>query len=307
MPKNLARPNFLIAGAGESGTSWLYACLLQHPQVYMPKEMRPEPHFFYKQVEYDKGLDYYLERYFNDVPSSANAIGERSSSYIFGETVAPRIHEVFPDMKFIIMLREPVERAYSNWRFTVQSGLEWRSFESAIAAESARIRNEKNLFWREIKPYAYLARSEYGPQIRTFFDIFPAKNILILNSDLVKKDEAEALRQVCRFLEVDEIQNYQAPGTFPTSSVRSKILQFGLRRYFGREFDRLIESSRLKNASTLEVAKNPFLSLLRLNQTQAHPKLDPETKKRLEKHFAESNRILKPYISWDPENWHGQP
>jgi hypothetical protein len=299
-------PNFLIAGAGESGTSWLYASLLQHTQVYMPKEMRPEPHFFYKEWEFEKGLPYYLEKYFANVPKSALAVGERSSSYIFGENVAERIYTAFPDIKIIIMLREPVERAYSNWRFTVQSGLEWRSFESAIRVEDRRIRNEKNPFWKQIKPYAYLARSQYGEQIKKFFEVFPAKNILVMNSDTVKKNESLSLQQVCNFLGIDELKDYQAPGTFPTSSVQSKIVQYGLRKYFGGRFDHLIEQTRIKDAKPELFYNRPFQFLLKLNQTHKHPKLSPRTKTELEKFFSASNNQLSQYVDWDPSNWHSE-
>ena len=132
-------PNFIIAGSGESGTSWLMASLQQHPEVYIQQQMRPEPHYYYKSQEYNKGFSYYLERYFRNVPDTAVAIGERSSSYIFGTSVFERMKADLPDIKLIVMLRDPIGRAYSNWRFTVQSGLETESFEQAIKLEDKRI------------------------------------------------------------------------------------------------------------------------------------------------------------------------
>ena len=77
----IVKPNFIIGGTAASGTSYLSATLVQHPQIYLPQEMRPEPHFFYKSWEYEKGLNYYFSKWFQNVPDKKIAIGERSSSY----------------------------------------------------------------------------------------------------------------------------------------------------------------------------------------------------------------------------------
>jgi len=295
-------PNFIIAGSGLSGTSWLTACLLHHPEVYLPAEMRPEPHFFYKSQEYEKGYSYYLQRYFDNVPDHAIAIGERSSSYIFGETVPERMAQVLPNIKILVMLRNPIERAYSNWRFTVQSGLETESFERALALEKQRFESERNLFWREVQPFAYRGRSEYGEQIERLMAFYPKEQVLILNSDHVKKDEPGTLNRICQFLGIDPNFDFPKPGTFPTSSVRSKRLQKLLRNVYGRQFDQAIENTR---ATTPEPSarKWGFDWLLNYNLTDRHPILKDRTRQQLQKQLEESNRRLAPFIDWDPLVW----
>lgn len=295
-------PNFIIAGAGESGTSWLSACLASHPQVYMPKEMRPEPHFFYKTQEFNKGFNYYLNRFFDAVPDSALAVGERSSSYIFSPLAIERMAMDLPDAKIIVMLREPVMRAYSNWRFTVQSGLEVESFERAIALEAKRIREETSPFWREIQPYAYLGRSQYGEQIENLLQAYSANQVLILNSDQVKQDEPGSLVRVCRFLGIDERFSFPTPGTFPTSSVRNRRLQSWLRGIYQRDFDLAIENTRREQPDP--AVRKPFIDwILKQNLTQKHPQLSPKTRRKLLEYFEDSNKRLAPYIDWDPLQW----
>ncbi|MCP3902004.1 MAG: sulfotransferase [Planctomycetes bacterium] len=296
-------PNFLIVGAGESGTSWLTACLLQHPQIFMPASLRPEPHFFFKTAEYEKGYDHYLDRYFAAVPDTAAAVGERSSSYMFGEQCIPRIHERLPDARLIVMLREPVARAYSNWRFTVQSGLETQGFARAVALEADRLRREKDPFWREVQPFAYLARSRYGEQLRLLREHFAADQLLVLNSDWVKRHEPEALRRVCAFLDVDPDAPFGDPGTFPTSSVRSRRLQKLLRRLHGPDFDRAIERTRQADAGRGRGWRD---RLLRANLTMNHPKLDERVRAELTDYLADSNRELAEHVDWDPFRWHDE-
>ena len=111
-------PNFLIIGAARSGTTTLYNCLKKHPLIYLPKNKRPEPHFFLKNKEFKKGYEYYIGKYFFN--SSLNQIkGEASTSYLFQKYVPSRIYKYIPNCKFIIMLRNPVERAYSHWKLNL--------------------------------------------------------------------------------------------------------------------------------------------------------------------------------------------
>lgn len=156
-------PNFLIGGAGESGTSQLAHMLVQHPDIYLPRQMRPEPHYFYKSWEYDNPLSYYLEKYFSEA-GREKAVGERSSSYLYLPETAERVARVYPDMKWIFCLRNPIERTYANYRFTVLEGFEDLSFEEALRLEKQRCAAETGPF-KEIQPHDYTGRGFYGRQL----------------------------------------------------------------------------------------------------------------------------------------------
>lgn len=120
----------------------------------------------------EKGLDYYLSRWFSDVPSSAIAIGERSSSYLFGgRQVAEKIANAYPQMKFVFTLRNPIERTWANYRYTVLQGLE-DLVDEALKNETRRV-NEQSGIWAEIQPYNYTGRGWYASQLKQYLEFFP--------------------------------------------------------------------------------------------------------------------------------------
>ena len=119
--------------------------------------MRPEPHFFYKSWEFKKGIEYYRTKWFSNVSLNQTAIGERSSSYLFGsKDVAKKIFTFYPNMRFIFVLRNPIERTWANYRYTVLEGLETNSFEKVLLNEKKRIKQQR--MWSEIQPFNYTGR-----------------------------------------------------------------------------------------------------------------------------------------------------
>ena len=130
-------PSFLIAGGVATGTSFLSALLFKHPEIYLPKIQRPEPNFFHYTHKYKNGINWYLETWFQDI-GKQKVLGERSSLLLPSENAPARIHRHFPDIKLIFCLRNPVERAWGNYRFTVLEGLETLSFEEALEKEEER-------------------------------------------------------------------------------------------------------------------------------------------------------------------------
>ena len=234
MNENLVLPNFIIIGAARSGTTTLYNWLQAHPDVYLPVSARPEPHFFLKSLEYKKGISYYSDHYFS-AWKGQKAIGEKSTSYLYRATiVAPRLKEILPDVKLIALLRNPVDRAYSSYWFTVNEGLETLTFEEALDRENERLENPKLLFWDEVRPFAYIDRGHYLPQIKTFLEYFPRRSIFIGLFDELIENPSKLFREILRFLELDEnftpisfddIRNEAASGKPPiNTSTRKRLL-----------------------------------------------------------------------------------
>jgi hypothetical protein len=196
-------PNFLILGAARSGTSTLYSLLQEHPQVYLPLHKRPEPHFFLKEEEYAKGLAYYAARWFAGAHDEL-AVGEASTSYLCHERVARRVREHLPDARLVVLLRDPVERAYSGYWHTRDAGLEDLTFEEAVAREPERLAAYADPFWRAVRPHAYLERGFYARQLGSWLRYFPRPQLGIwLFEDLVT-EPARTWREVLRFLGVDD-------------------------------------------------------------------------------------------------------
>lgn len=194
-------PNFLVIGAARAGTTTLHHCLADHPDVLVPKEKQPEPHFFYKDREFAKGVEAYRERCFAHWRGE-KAVGEVSASTLFSEKAARRVADMYPAMRLVCSFREPVERAYSNYWHSVRNGVETLSFEEAVTTETTRLA-ELEGEWREIAPFAYLGRSEYGPQLEAWLRYFPIDQFhFLLFEDLVR-DPSSVARDLFRFLGVD--------------------------------------------------------------------------------------------------------
>jgi len=174
-------PTFLIAGAPRSGTTWLYHLLDRHPDIYMAKPVRPEPKFFLVDEIYERGLPYYLDTWFSG-SESYPAAGEKSTNYMESATAAERIHRHLPEVKLVFILREPAQRAYSNWAWSRMNRMETLDFEKALAEEDARERNLAPAL-RYARPHAYFSRGLYAAMLRPYLELFPREQILCLKFD----------------------------------------------------------------------------------------------------------------------------
>ena len=124
-------PNFLIAGVSASGTSFLAESIRQH-RTFTYHFQWNQSAIFFKSWEYKKGLKYYSKKWFKN-SNNEYAIGERSSSYLFGgNKTAKKIFSNFPNIKLIFCIRNPIERAWANYRFTVLQGYENLPFIEAL-------------------------------------------------------------------------------------------------------------------------------------------------------------------------------
>lgn len=195
---------FFIAGAQRSGTSYLWRRLNTHPDIDMARPLRPEPKYFLDPAMWRDGADAYVRRFFSG--RSALLRGEKSTSYMQRPEVAERILEVFPDARIVFSLRDPVQRAISNYWFSVRNGLESASLEQAIEDEERRSGD----YDRErvsSSPFAYKARGRYEELLRAWEAVFPVDRIhLVLYERVVEADDE--IRRLLEFLGV-------AAGTLP--------------------------------------------------------------------------------------------
>jgi hypothetical protein len=195
-------PDFLIIGAARCGTTWLYECLKAHPGIYLPADKRPEPHFFLKQSEYDRGLAYYSARYFDQADPSLVA-GEASTSYLYHPSVAARVARHLPDVRLIAILRNPVDRAFSNYIVSRRNGLETLSFSDAIRTEPSRLADPGSEFEREICPFAYIDRGRYLAQLSRYMGLFSRQRLHVVLFDDLAASPEQVLRATHAFLGVD--------------------------------------------------------------------------------------------------------
>ena len=207
-------PNFLIIGAAKCGTDALYSYLAQHPQVYLSRSK--EPNFFI--VEGQAEIPYRgpgdretlercdmwvstLERYqalFADA-SAEKALGEGSTWYLYNERAPERIHRHVPHAKLIAILRHPADRAYSAFTMLMRDGRETiRDFSLALAAEDDRVRSNWEPLWH------YRRMGFYSTQLKRYYDTFDAAHIRVVLYDDFSSRPGDVMRELFRFLEVDD-------------------------------------------------------------------------------------------------------
>ena len=238
-------PNFLIAGAAASGTSFLSSILMQHTDIYLPKEMRPEPHFFYYSDKYAHGVEWYKKKWFSDVKKQS-AVGERSSSYLYHKESAKRISQNLPNIKLIFVLRNPIERTWANYRYTVLSGLEDLSFTDALETESHRVKNASGI-WKEVQPHDYTGRGLYGEQLEFYLNFFSWSQILIINSEKLSSETQIQLDRITNFLGVKNLEQFEYPPAFTSLSILNKDVQIKCRKLLGaNKFNCIVEAVRRK-------------------------------------------------------------
>ena len=197
-------PNFIIGGAPRSATTWLYQVADSHPQIAMARPVTPEPKFFLIDELYEKGLDYYSRNWFEQLPEGA-LIGEKSTNYLESSTAVERISRDLPLVKMIFLLRNPIDRAYSNYLWSVQNGLESESFDKALDRENERtLALDPKL--RYARPYSYISRGHYSVLLGPWIESLGRERILILTTEELAARPALAMCKVTDFLHVERFQ-----------------------------------------------------------------------------------------------------
>lgn len=193
----MSLPNFLGIGVQKAGTTLLYQLLKQHPQIYLPDSK--ELHFFDRDEEYQKGVSWYQNNYFGGAENYP-WIGEITPSYIFFESAPERIFKTLgPNIKLIIILRNPVDRAYSHYWMQYKRGIETFPFIEALLMELARIR--QGYFGKT--RFSYLTRGFYTEQIKRYLNYFPLENMKFFLFEEFILDIPGIVSEVLDFLNCD--------------------------------------------------------------------------------------------------------
>jgi hypothetical protein len=215
-------PHFIIIGGQRCGTTSLFNYLVQHPCI-IPAATK-EVHYF--DLNYSKNKGWYLA-HFPSLPyvmyrelrlGSRCLTFEASPYYLFHPAAPKRIANAIPKVKLIVLLRNPVDRAYSHYQHEVRMGEEKLSFEDAIEREidglefdSKRLLNEQDYHSFSHQHYTYLSRGIYVDQLNRWMHYFSNKNMLIMKSEELFKNPDLALSTIFKYLELPDVlpQNYQ--------------------------------------------------------------------------------------------------
>jgi len=289
-----ALPDFFVLGVAKGGTTSLHHYLRQHPALFLPYEK--ELHFFDADEEqFSTGLDPYL-RYFSD--AGDRLAGDATPSYFRNaEVVANRMRQLYGDAppQFLLLLRDPVERAYSHYLHNVSEGREPLSFEEALAAEQADPTSKRE-DWK-----AYFTDGVYVDPLKQWFAHFSRDRFLILRSGTLAQTPAVALEEMFRFLGVD-----------PTVEVDTDVYLNRTGEKQSRALGRLLSvlPSRLRSGvrrwipESIRLPVEQFIRRRSTGNASDRPVLDPEIERTLRKRYAPHVLRLADLLDREFSAWH---
>ena len=280
---------FIIGGAFAAGTSFLSAYLAKSQDVNLIKsEKNSEINFFHFTEKYSKGilwLSNYLKR---------KKINIDHSSLILTSDKAPkRILKYNSKMKFIFCLRDPVDRSYAHYRYTLLNGLENKQFNVSIKLENNRKKNLKGR-WKEVSPYSYIYNSLYYKHLSRFYKLFPRKNILIVKSADLRNYPNKTLKKVFKFINI-KFKKYELPSDFSSGSVISLKKHLDLKKKIDKEFNILVEYYR-RNTNPPKKFKEEF-KILKSNLTKKYKKISTNQRKYISKLFKDDLKNLNKFLN----------
>jgi len=196
---NKIGPKFFIIGTPKGGTTSLYFYMKQHPDIFMSPVK--EPSFFCKGFQVIKNPIEYFELF--DSVKNETAIGEASHAYLTNPSTAKVLKALFPEAKFIVILRDPADRAYSLYHHMRRNGYEKiNSFGKALKAEERRVHSE--IFRIKCPQYyhnfLYFRSGLYGNQIERYFSFFDRSQFHFLTLEQLKTDPTSSLKAIFQFL-----------------------------------------------------------------------------------------------------------
>ena len=192
--------HLLVVGGQRCGSTYLSSLLDAHPEITMARPARPEPKFFCSPDARDLGLEEYRRRWFGH-RTTERVLGDKSTSYLEDPGAPRRAAAVLGEAQVVAVLRDPVERAVSNWRFSTDHGFEDRplatALEDNLAGETPWDRSRSS-----VSPFAYLERGRYLEQLEPWFEAFPRTTHVCFLDELVA--DARARARLLRDLGVDD-------------------------------------------------------------------------------------------------------
>jgi hypothetical protein len=254
-------PNLFLVGAAKAGTTSVYEELARHPAIFMSPIK--EPHFF-SQIRPSPERDAFFPHISDqaeylalfDRVTGEQLVGEASTSYLWDVQAAERIKGVAPDASILIMLRDPVERAYSQYWNDVREGLERRSFLEALTEEE---RSGPGA-WGVTS--LYIGCGRYADQVQRYLDRFGPRVLVSFFEDFVA-DRPATVAEIHRFLGVDVTEEVAGaepknPTSLPRNVVSGRILGSGRMRRLARATVPRPLRARLRGAMLKEVNPEPM-------------------------------------------------
>jgi len=195
------RLDFTVPGAQKSGTTALHYFLSKHPQIALPD--RQELHFFDDEEIFSRPIDYkMLHRHFRPI-RRGQIRGEVTPTYLYWEPAMERIRNYNPQIKLVILLRNPIDRAFAHWNMQRFKERERLDFMDAIKEEPRRIATPLSI---ESRRFAYIDRGFYSAQIERVFKFFPREQVRVVKFENFRDRKQESLDSIFDFLGLKRIR-----------------------------------------------------------------------------------------------------
>lgn len=176
-------PHFLCVGAQKSGTTSLHALLGSHPQVFLP----PAKELQFFSLYHERGTPWYRDQF--EAAGEHQICGEITPYYLFHPLAAQRIKDLLPQVRLIVLLRDPVQRALSGLFHSIRLGVEPLPLQQALAAESQRLAGAEAQLLAGLRHHhshqmhSYVSRSCYGAQLARYESLFDCSQLLLIRAE----------------------------------------------------------------------------------------------------------------------------
>lgn len=294
-----SKPNFIIIGAMKAATTSLYTYLKQHPDVFMTHIK--EPMFFNnlnqkndfiikgKKTKKITSLDDYYAL-FNKVKKE-KAIGEASPAYIYNTQCASLIKKHLPNTKIIAILRQPVERAYSNYLHAKRADREpLTNFEDAFNSEEERIKQN----WSPL--YHYKSKGFYYKQLKRYYNTFPENQIKIILFEDISVKPKKIIKEIFDFL---EIENQFIPNTSKKANVSGNP-----KGVLGWVIMKMRKYNCIPNIEFRKILPEFIVNIILEEIYQKPKKISQKLVSKLtKKYYMEDIKNLEKLIKRDLSNW----
>ena len=266
-------PNFFILGAGRSGTTTLAAVLRRHPEIYLstPKE----PTFFSEPFQVTRTPIKYAKLFAG--AAAFPAVGEASHAYLSHPDAAQTLRAFFPDARFIVMFRNPADRALAMYSYMLENGYELLpTFERALAAEDRRFASARfarrcpHYFWN----FMYFRSGLFGEQVDRYLSLFPRAQFHFTTLYDLQRDPTGVLTAIETFLDVSPEPLGELPRYGSSKGIRSIPLQ-----YVERSVVRRLARHNVPLMNTTRERLNTW-------NRGSPPTMQPETRMRLVADYA---------------------
>ena len=287
MKKNLKKLDFIIIGAQKAGTTTLANMLQQSPDVFIPEE-KEIPYFLDTEMQ-TLGWNNFINTYY--LKSKTNQlIGKSSPQYMMYDYSLKKIKKMFPDIKLIVILRDPIERLLSHYDMIKRFGKEKRDINTIISEQLNNIEYYRNLKFSN-ETGKYITSGEYDRILKNLKKSFKKKQILFLDFDKIILKPNKIYKEVCNFLNIETSAvkiNHSMRGGSQNYIDHNKYIKFVVKIFY------------LKKILPADIIRKLKILVYKLDQINVRPNtktninnITKENFKALKKHYKYAYNIIK--------------